>query len=234
MDQRVILVVDDEKNIRMTMSLALEVLGMPVHVAVNGEEALQMLREHRVALAFLDLRLPGMDGLDVLRRIRNDWPATRVIIISAHGTIASAVEAMKLGAVDFIQKPFSPAEIRELATTVLRREALDADTAQDHHSLVELAKRHLTDRNPSAARDAARKAIAADPSRPEAYNLLGALYEIAQQHEEAMKFYRAALDIDPTYAPAQANLERTTSWNVFGKIALGPEDAGKHHNGGAQ
>ncbi len=216
-----ILVVDDEKNIRMTVSQALESLEMPVQTAINGEEALQKLRKEMFGLVFLDLKMPGMDGLDVLRRIREDRPETRVIIITAHGTIESAVEAMKLGAADFIQKPFSPAEIRELALLVLKREALDEKNVVDYKTMIELAKRHITDRNFSAASETLRLAIAADPGQPEAYNLLGVLFEIKGDGLEAQKFYRAALDIDPTYKPARANLERATSWHKFGNIDLG-------------
>jgi CheY-like chemotaxis protein len=123
-EKRPILLVDDEKNIRLTLSQSLESLGMPVQTAVNGEEALQKLREGEFGLLLLDLKMPGMDGMEVLHRVRERWPTIPVIIITAHGTIESAVDAMKLGAVDFIQKPFSPKEIRELVTQVLQRESL--------------------------------------------------------------------------------------------------------------
>jgi len=226
MEKKPILVVDDEKNIRLTMSQSLEPLGMPIRTAVNGEEALQMIRgnrEFQFVLVFLDLKMPGMDGMDVLRRIREEWPEIRVIIITAHGNMDSAVEAMKLGAVDFIRKPFSPGEIRDLANLVLEREALEEENAVDYLVLIELTKRHITNRSFADARETVRKSIASDPRRPEAYNLLGALLEIKGDQLDAQKFYRAALDIDPTFKPAQANLERTTSWEKFGKIDLGPE-----------
>ncbi|OGQ91566.1 MAG: response regulator receiver protein, partial [Deltaproteobacteria bacterium RIFOXYC2_FULL_48_10] len=213
MEKKNILIVDDEKNIRLTMSHSLETLGIPIQTAVNGEEALQMLDETPFGLVFLDLKMPGMDGMEVLRRIKNHWPKIRVIIITAHGTIESAVEAMKLGAVDFIQKPFSPGEIRDLATLVLDREGIDEETVADYPSLIELAKRYISDQNFATARETARKAIAADPAQPEAYNLLGALLEMDHRRLEALKFYRAALDIDPTFKPAGANLDRATSWN---------------------
>lgn len=225
MEKKPILIVDDEKNIRLTMLQSLEPLGIEVQAAVNGEEALQKLREGPFGLVFLDLRMPGMDGMEILRQIKDDWPKIRVVIITAHGTIESAVEAMKLGAADFVQKPFSPREIRELATLVLEREALDDATAVDYRALIELTKRHITDRTFAAARESVRKAIAADPGQPEAYNLLGALLEIKGDWVEAQKFYRAALDIDPTFKPASANLDRTTSWHKFGKVDLG---AGRH------
>ena len=217
-----ILIVDDEKNIRLTMSQSLEPLEIPIQTAVNGEEALQKLKHGQFGMVFLDLRMPGIDGMVVLRRIKEDWPKIRVVIITAHGTIESAVEAMKMGAVDFIQKPFSPVEIRHLASRVLEREALDEKSAVDYPSLIELTKRHISDCEFATARETARKAIAAAPTHPEAYNLLGALLEIKGDWLEAQKFYRAALDIEPTFKAAWANLERTTSWNKFGKIDLGP------------
>jgi DNA-binding response OmpR family regulator len=221
MEKNQILIVDDEKNIRLTMSQSLEHLEIPIQTAVNGEEALQKLRDGQFRLVFLDLKMPGMDGMEVLREIKNNWPKTRVIIITAHGTIETAVEAMKLGAVDFIQKPFSPGEIRDLATQVLEREALDEQNAVDYDSLIELTKRFITDRSFAKARETARKAIAADPAQAEAYNLLGALLEIKGDVLEAQKFYRAALDIDPAFKPAQANLDRTTSLEKIGKIDFG-------------
>jgi DNA-binding response OmpR family regulator len=147
----------------------------------------------------------------------------RVIIVTAHGTIASAVEAMKLGAVDFLQKPFSPGDIRELATQVLEREALQEESAADYPTLIALTKRHISDRKFDLASASARQAIASDPGQPEVYNLLGALLEIQGDWLEAQKFYRATLDIDPTYKPARANLERSASFRV-GTIDLGPDD----------
>jgi CheY-like chemotaxis protein len=225
MEKKPILVVDDEKNIRLTMSQSLELLDVPVQTAVNGEEALQKLREGPFGLVFLDLKMPGMDGMEVLRQIKENWPKIRVIIITAHGTIETAVEAMKLGAVDFIQKPFSPGEIRKVATRVLAREALDEESAVDYRSLIELAKRYISDRSFATARETGRKAIAADPAQPEGYNLLGALLEIKGDGLEAQKFYRAALEIDPTFKPAQANLDRVTSWQKFGRIDLGLDEA---------
>ena len=222
MEKKPILIVDDEKNIRLIMSQALKPLGMPVHTAANGEEALQKLGEEPAGLVFLDLNMPGLDGMEVLRQIKERWPNVRVIMITAHGTIASAVEAMKLGAVDFLQKPFSPGDIRALATQVLEREALQEESAADYQTLIALTKRHISDKKFDLASASARKAIAIDPGLPEVYNLLGALLDIQGDWLEAQKFYRAALDIDPTYKPAWANLERSASFRV-GTINLGPD-----------
>jgi len=127
MADKTILVVDDEKNIRLALSRALEELGLPVAAAVNGEDALQQLESGDVGIMLLDLKMPGMDGLEVLRRVASARPEVRVIIITAHGTVPNAVDAMKLGAADFIQKPFSSDEVRQVVRRVLERDLTDSD-----------------------------------------------------------------------------------------------------------
>jgi Flp pilus assembly protein TadD len=130
---------------------------------------------------------------------------------------------MKLGAVDFIQKPFSPEEIRALVSRVIDREKLDEQRSVDYGSSIELAKRCIGDRHFNAAVQHVRKAISLDPTRPEAFNLLGALTEIQGDRIEAQKNYRAALSLDPSYEPAIKNLQRSTDgrWRLSGGILLG-------------
>jgi CheY-like chemotaxis protein len=210
-EQESVLIVDDEKNIRLTLSRALEGLGLQSETVVNGEEALSRLQERAFDLVLLDLRMPGMDGMEVLRRVRTLRPDTRIVIITAYGTVESAVEAMKLGAADFIQKPFAPAEVRDLVRRVLAREGLDERQAADYDTRLELAKRCISRRDFAAAREHARQAVALDPARPEALNLNGALLEIDGQREEAARSYRAALAVDPTYKPAKENVNRLAS-----------------------
>ena len=215
-----VLIVDDEKNIRLTLSQSLESLELETDTAVNGEEALAKLKEKDYGLMLLDLKLPGMDGMEVLRRLREIRPDIRVIIITAYGTIESAVDAMKLGAVDFIQKPFSPKEIRGLVSQVMDRGKLDEQKAVDYASFIELAKGCVGDRHFDAAIEHVRKAISLDPARPDAFNLLGALMEIQHNVLDAQKYYRAALDLDPTYKPAKDNLDRSTRWQRGESIVL--------------
>ncbi len=217
-----ILIVDDEKNIRLTLSQTLETLGAPIDVATNGEEGLSKLKEKEFGLILLDIRMPGMDGMEVLRRVREIRPDIRVIMITAYGTIESAVEAMKLGAVDFLQKPFDPEEIRELVSRVMDRDKLDDHKLVDYSSHIELTKKCIGDRHFDAAVEHVRKALFIDPGRPEAFNLLGALMEIRGDRIEAQKNYRAALSLDPSYEPAIKNLHRSTSgkWRQAGGIAL--------------
>jgi CheY-like chemotaxis protein len=121
-EDRPILIVDDEKNIRLTLSRSLEVLGVETDSAEDGKQALVKLKEKEFGLILLDLRMPGVDGMEVLRQVRESRPDIRIIILTAYGTIELAVEAMKLGAVDFIQKPFVPEQLRERVARVLDKE----------------------------------------------------------------------------------------------------------------
>lgn len=203
-----ILVVDDEKNIRLTVSQALKPLDYAVDTAVNGEDALQQLAARPYQLVLLDLRLPGLDGVEVLRRIAADHPAVRVIIISAHGTVDNAVAVMKLGAIDFIRKPFTPNELRTLVQEVLDRNRVAAHQQADYESLLKLARHFIGVRDLAAALAETHQAVGLDPERPEAFNLLGVLYELSGDHNQAMKHYRVALDLDPTYEPARLNMNQ--------------------------
>ena len=210
------------RTFALTLSQALETLGAQIDTAANGEEALAKLKGKEFGLILLDIRMPGMDGMEVLRRVREIRPDIRVIMITAYGTVESAVEAMKLGAVDFLQKPFDPEEIRELVSRVMDRDKLDEHKLVDYASHIELAKKCIGDRHFDAAVEHVRKAIFIDPGRPETFNLLGALMEIRGDRIEAQKNYRAALSLDSSYEPAIKNLHRSTSgkWRQAGGILL--------------
>jgi DNA-binding NtrC family response regulator len=205
-----ILIVDDEKNIRLTLSEALSAINFEPDTAINGEEALLKLKDKDFNLILLDLKMPGIEGMEVLREVSSIRPDIKIIIITAHGTIDSAVEAMKLGAVDFIQKPFTVEEIRGLVTEIMDRDKIDAKKAHDYASHFELAKKSISERHFDAAVTHIKQAISLDPSRPEAFNMLGVLFEIENNIPEAQKNYRTALDLDPSYEPAKQNLKRST------------------------
>jgi DNA-binding response OmpR family regulator len=197
-----VLIVDDEKNIRLTLSQALSSLAVEVDTAEDGQQALSKVQENGFALVLLDLQMPGIDGLEVLRRLRDERPEIPVIIITAHGNIESAVEAVKLGAIEFLPKPFVPDEIRALVSRVLDRHKLAAEDAQDYATCFELAKRCISERHLDAALEHLKRATGIDPERPEAFNLIGVI------HEVRMKNYRVAYHSDPTYTPANENLNR--------------------------
>jgi two-component system nitrogen regulation response regulator NtrX len=110
-----ILVVDDEQNIRRSLEITLEGEGFAVESAGTGEEALAAVAADPPDAVFLDIKLPGLDGMEVLRRLRAEHPRLPVVMITGHATIARAVEATRLGAFDFVEKPFSSERILLLA-----------------------------------------------------------------------------------------------------------------------
>ena len=102
-----LLLVDDEIGILRVLGISLADRGYRVLKAQNGEEALRVFGEEKPAIVLTDIKMPGMDGLEVLSRVHKEFPALPVVIISGHGTIQTAVEATRLGAYDFIEKPLS-------------------------------------------------------------------------------------------------------------------------------
>ncbi|MCP4293184.1 MAG: sigma-54-dependent Fis family transcriptional regulator [bacterium] len=102
-----ILIIDDERNIRRTFKMVLEAEGMSVEAAETGEEGLQIVKTSAPDLVVLDVRLPGIDGIEVLQQLRSMDADLPVIMISGHGTISTAVEATRFGAFDFLEKPLS-------------------------------------------------------------------------------------------------------------------------------
>jgi len=120
-----ILVADDEPGIREFIADALGPEGHTVVQAANGEEAVTRLAEQAFDLVLTDLRMPRLDGLGLLRRVRAEQPETEVIVLTAHASVASAVEAMRLGAFDYLQKPLSgPDELRLLVGRAIERRHL--------------------------------------------------------------------------------------------------------------
>jgi two-component system phosphate regulon sensor histidine kinase PhoR len=107
-----VLVVDDEQDIRDASERILSRVGYHVQKASRGDEALDILNKERVDILLLDLKMPGMDGLEVLERVRKQNTQIQVIVITGYATVETAIEAMKHGAYDFIPKPFEPDQLR--------------------------------------------------------------------------------------------------------------------------
>ena len=125
-----VLVVDDEESMRHFLQRGLKRLGYEVETAADGEAAVAMLQRRTFSAMALDLRMPGLDGLAVLARSKSLAPGTVVVLMTAHGSVSHAVEAMKLGAADFLQKPFELDELSlRLSRALAVREVL-ADNAE--------------------------------------------------------------------------------------------------------
>lgn len=125
-----ILIVDDEKQIRRILSVLLAERGYEVAEAESGEEALSRFSELRPTLVLLDLSLPGMDGLEVLRQLLERDPQLDCIIMTAYGTIRTAVEAMRRGAFDYLTKPFDNDELLLVIERALERRRLRAEVEE--------------------------------------------------------------------------------------------------------
>lgn len=118
-----ILIIDDEEHIRRMMRLTLESVGYDVDEAPDGQEGLKLYRDGSGwAGIVLDQRMPGMDGLETLQRLKVSNPHARIIMATAYASIELAVEAMKLGASDFVRKPMTPETLRNAVAAALTKE----------------------------------------------------------------------------------------------------------------
>jgi DNA-binding response OmpR family regulator len=134
-----ILVVDDEPTMTRALARMLEMMGYRSNVAASGEEALDFIEQQQFDLILLDLRMPGMDGLEVLAATQALAPGTTVIILTAHGSLDSAITAMRRGAFDYLLKPCSVDEIIEAVQRGLEKR----QRARHREQLVGLLKETL-------------------------------------------------------------------------------------------
>ena len=139
MNNKTLLVVDDEEDILELVRFNLDREGYTVLCAETGEAALRSLKEHAVDLLVLDLMLPGMDGLEVTRRLKNDPRLSRIpiVMLTAKGEEADIVAGLELGADDYVTKPFSPRVLAARVRAVLRRQEQPVASADEVHTIYE-------------------------------------------------------------------------------------------------
>ncbi|MEO8427182.1 MAG: sigma-54 dependent transcriptional regulator [Verrucomicrobiota bacterium] len=125
-----ILLVDDDERLRTAAAKVLAGEGYRVVSVASGREALELLNQHGVALVISDLRLPDLDGIEVLKQARELRPEVEVLMITGHGSVEKAVEAMKLGAYDFIQKPLDATALLKAAAKALEKQRLASENEQ--------------------------------------------------------------------------------------------------------
>lgn len=125
-----VLIVDDERITCKHLTRIFGSEGYETETANTGEEGLRIVAEKPVSLIVVDLKMPGMDGLSVLKEVKLKYPELPMVVMTAHGTIETAVKAMKLGASDYLTKPFSSEEIVIVAERAIEREALRSEIAQ--------------------------------------------------------------------------------------------------------
>ena len=185
-----ILVVDDTKNIRVLLSTCLELRGYEVITADNGGEALEIINDknEKIDLIFLDIRMPGLSGTELLKNIkyiRNNCP---VVIMTAFATVKNAVECTKLGALIYLQKPFSPERINLVLDEIENKNKIGS-IDKDIDVLLDEA-RDLLDKeeNTNEAINLLKKALSINPYYKETYLLISKLNEKIENEEEMIRF----------------------------------------------
>ena len=177
-----VLIVDDTKNIRFLLTTFLKSENYDVYNASNGEEALELFKKELFDLAFLDIKMPEISGTEILKKIRKLGINIPVIIMTGFATVKNAVECTKLGAVAYIQKPFTTEKIR----TVLN-ELVNSST-NDINYYINSGKIFLLDNNYNSSYDMFKKALSIDPTNKEIYRLISELYEKMGNNKEANRF----------------------------------------------
>jgi CheY-like chemotaxis protein len=219
--KKTILVVDDEQPIRLMLRTALESEGFSIQEACSASEAIELIEDDAPALVLLDLWMPGENGMSVLEHLSHRPPAGRpaVIALTAHGGIPHAVQAMRLGAADFLEKPASPQQLRQSALAALKGSQSGSSPAQPPTSRpahpdvsysptlvliqqavwksdINLTEQILTDCLRRAATD------------PTFFNVVGVVFEAQGNLQTAKTFYQKAEAIPGGYKPASQNLAR--------------------------
>lgn len=163
------LVIDDTKNIRMLLKTCLEIEGHDVYIASDGNEALELMSSDKFDLIFMDIKMPKISGTEVLRKMRDLGISTPVIIMTAFGTVKNAVECTKLGAISYLQKPFTSEKVKNVLketgfSNVIQEKdnlsksvEIEASLRQDHYR---------------QALELIREELGKDPLNPKIYKLL--------------------------------------------------------------
>ncbi len=140
-----VLVVDDEEYIRLSLRELLSYLGYKVVTATNGEDALKKLEQEKYDVAFVDVKMPEMNGIQLLAKIRERFPDVSVIMMTGYATVENAIDAVKLGAYDFLRKPYDIEEVRVSINRLLEKRRLEEEHKHAEEALqktlVELEKK---------------------------------------------------------------------------------------------
>jgi len=171
-----VFIVDDDEAMRESMTWLIESVGLKVQTYASADEFLQSYYPGRAGCLLLDVRMPGMSGLELQKHLKDQQVAVPVIMITGHGDVPMAVRAMKAGAIDFIEKPFNDEQLLESIRTAL---AID-DTRRDEQSFkAEVASRlaHLTPRESEVM-----EMVTAGKSNKEIANLLNVSAKTVEAH----------------------------------------------------
>jgi len=159
------LVIDDEPVVLKSYSRILRGGGMEVECAASGDYGLELASKNRFDVLLLDLKLPDVGGMEILRRVKQARPSAAVVMVTGYPSVETAVEAMKLGACDYAVKPFSPKELREVVARALRPRKRQERPQGDHFGVHAYLARKSLEQREQLRREAAPRRAAAIQSR---------------------------------------------------------------------
>lgn len=131
-DNNRILIVDDDETVRQSYLRSLQGISCNIATARDGEEALLTMEQNPFDVVLLDMRMPGQDGLSVLRTIKQKWPECEVVIITGYPTVDSAKEAVRLGAYDYVAKPVGPQDVINVTDGAMTRKQWALHRVPEH------------------------------------------------------------------------------------------------------
>jgi DNA-binding response OmpR family regulator len=223
MPRKRILIADDEPTIQTMVRLCLSTEGYEVDQALDGRAALDSIRRVVPDLLLLDLSMPVIDGMAVLRELQDQRaiPSVRVVVMTAHGSVRTAVQAIRLGASDFLEKPFRPEDLRISIASVLDETPLEAGERMENYDDV---LREVRDSLRAGKLDIAesllmRAGTIADMD-PGFLNLAGMVHEAHGRRDSARRFFQKSLSVDSAYQPAASNLRRLAELDKSGASAI--------------
>ena len=190
------------------LSKCLSGVGYIVDTAGSGEEGIEYFKKNRYDIVLLDIRMPKMSGTEVLKKIREINGDTLVIIITAFPTVKNAVDCIKLGAVDYIRKPFTPDKIRNMVKELLERKKISENNDGSFELTMQYAKKCINERNFDKGEEYLKKAISISIENPEPFILLGNISELKEDYDNARKYYKIALELKPESYSAAESLNR--------------------------
>jgi two-component system, OmpR family, response regulator len=176
------LVMDDTKSIRTMLKTCLELQDYETLTVNNGYEGLEILRTHTIDLVFLDIKMPEISGTEVLKKMRADGINVPVVIMTAFATVKNAIECTKLGAVTYLQKPFSVEKIKSVIEGFEKPK-------NSLNFFINSSKELIEDQKADEALLLLKKALSIYIDSSEIYHLIGKTYELKANSEEAQKFY---------------------------------------------
>jgi DNA-binding NtrC family response regulator len=214
-----ILIVDDEPNVLLNYRLALELEGHEVVEASSGQAALRELRISKFPVAVIDLRMPGLSGIDLIKASRTHGVQTKFLVVTAYGDNLTANRALQAGAVAVLGKPLRPQELAAAVYDVLNP-AVDQVTPGSCEQYLAAARERILAKDYAAAQRELLRAVEANDEALEAYLLAAEISERIGDLDRGRKLYERCLLLEPSSPQAREGLRR-----VFQKLHVTPNSS---------